>query len=386
MLSIQDYRLPEQLDEYRQALRRFVKEECDPLAQEIEETNALPPRLWDRFREAGLFRLTLPRQYGGIGLTAGQYGPLLEEIAHSHGTIRLFVHIWNWIGSGALMRYGTDEQRRAYLPAMVRGESTFAFALTEPDAGTGTDIRTSARRDGDVYYLTGNKHLVSCADHARAIQVIAYTDRAKGENGITMFVVEKSGPGVVMSAQPDGMGMRGSFHGAFRFEDAPVPAGNLLGEEGQGLQVALDILDTSRVFIGLSCVGLAQELLDRSVAHTWKRVTFGKPLAQRQAIQGMIANMATEIAAARALAMAVVARVDAGEQVRREASQVKLFGLQMVGRVADWALEIHGGIGYLKETAIERYYRDSRALWFEEGSPTIQRQVIARDVLAHGRQ
>lgn len=385
MLRVAEFRLPEQLDDYRRALSRFIAEEGEALAEEIEATGALPARLWPLFREAGLFRLTLPRQYGGLELTASQYAPLLEEVAHSHGAIRLLVHMWNWISSHGLLRYGTEEQRRRYLPPMLEGEAHVAFSITEPGAGTGTDIQTTARREGDVYYLTGEKHLVSYADIARAIQVVAYTDRARRADGITMFLVEKDTPGLTITPQAEGMGMRGSYHGLLRFEDAAVPASQVLGQEGQGLHIAMEILDLSRAFIAISCVGLAQEMLDRSIKYAWRRVTFGKPIAQRQAIQGIIANMDTEVAAARALTMEVIRQSEAGKDIRADAAKAKLFALRMVGHVSDWALEVHGGLGYLKALPIERLYRDARALWFEEGSATIQQMVIAQAALGAGR-
>ncbi|MFQ5879677.1 MAG: acyl-CoA dehydrogenase family protein [Dehalococcoidia bacterium] len=384
MLGVTEFRLPEQLDDYRRALGRFMAEEGEALAEETEATGVLPARLWPLFREAGLFRLTLPRQYGGLGLTPSQYAPLLEEVAHSHGAIRLLVHMWNWISSHGILRYGTEEQRRRYLLPLAQGESHIAFSLTEPGTGTGTDIQTTARREGDIYYLAGEKHLVSYADIARAIQVVAYTDRARRADGITMFLVEKDTPGLTIAPQPEGMGMRGSFHGLLRFKDAPVPARQVLGQEGQGLHIALDILDLSRAFIAISCVGLAQEMFDRSIKYAWRRVTFGKPIAQRQAIQGIIANMDTEIAAGRALTMEVIRHSEAGEDIRADAAKAKLFALRMVGRVSDWALEVHGGLGYLKAMSIERLYRDARALWFEEGSPTIQQMVIAQSALGAG--
>ncbi len=384
MLRAADYRLPDHLEDYRRALRQFIKGEGEDLADEVEAKGALPERLWKPFREAGLFRLTLPREYGGFGLTPSQYAPLLEEVARCHGAIRLLVHMFNWVSSAVMVRHGSEEQRRRYLAPMAEGEGHIAFALTEPGTGSGTDITTNARRDGDGYSLNGEKHLVSYADIARAIQVVAYTDRAKRADGITMFLVEKGTPGMTIVPQPEGMGMRGSFHGVLSFRDARVPTSQILGREGQGLHIALDMLDVSRCFIAISCVGLAQEMLDRSVRYAWQRVTFGKPIAQRQAIQGIIANMDTEIAAARALTMEVIRRAEAGEEIRADAAKAKLFALRMVGRVSDWALEVHGGLGYLKGMAIERMYRDARALWFEEGSPTIQQMIIARAALGAG--
>lgn len=385
-LDASRFRLPEDLPAYRDALREFLRTEGQDLSEEVEETGRLPDRLWPLFRQAGLFRLTLPREVGGYGLTPTQYAPLLEEVARLHGAIRLLVHMWNWVSSALLARVGTPDQKRAYLEPMARGEGLIAFALTEPEAGTGRDIRCQARRDGDLFRLRGHKHLISYADIARAFQVVAYTDPSKGADGISLFLVDRDAPGFTVAPMPDGMGMRGSFHGVLRFEDTPVPATHLLGPEGQGLHLALDMLDVSRTLIAISCVGLAQEMLERSARYAWHRVTFGKPIAERQAIQGLIAEMATRISAGRALAMAVLQKAEAGEPIRALAAQAKLFAVEMVRRVSDWALEVHGGIGYLKGLPIERMYRDARALWFEEGSPTIQRMVIARDVLARARE
>lgn len=385
MLRVSDYKLPEQLNEYREALRRFMHEEGEDLARQVEADNALPPRLWELFREAGLFRLTIPKKYGGFELTPTQYAPLLEEVAHSHGAIRLLVHMFNWFGSAALVKRGTEEQRRRYLEPMARGEDPVAFALTEPEGGTGRDIKTLARRVGNDFLLNGRKHLTSYANIAKAFQVVAFTDPSKGVDGITMFLVERDTPSFSIKPMPDGMGMRGSYHGVLYFEDAPVPESAILGGEGQGLHVALEMLDLSRCWIALSCVGLAQEMLDRSLRYAWKRVTFGKPIAERQAVQGLIADMETEVAAARALTMEVVRRGEAGEDIRVDAAKAKLFGIQMVRNVSDKALEVHGGVGYLGGMPIERLYRDARALWFEEGSPTIQRQVIARSALARAK-
>lgn len=380
-LRVSDFSLPEQLDEYRAALKGFIAGEGAALAEEMEAINAVPDTLFSLFREAGLFRLALPCAYGGLGLSPTQYAPLLEEVAHASGAIRLLVHLHNWVSAGALIRHGTEEQRRRYLPALARGEGLIAFALTEPESGSGTDIRTRARREGDTYYLNGRKHLVSYADLARAIQVVAYTDPAKRAAGISLFLVGRDNPGATLTAQADGLGMRGGYHGVLDLTEAPVASDDRIGAEGEGLAIALDMLDTSRAYIAISCVGLAQELLDRSAEFARRRVTFGKPIAERQVIQTLLADMSTEVAVARAYTMATLARLEQGRSITADAARAKLFGLQMVGRVSDWALEIHGGLGYLKALPIERHYRDARALWFEEGTATMQRLAIARDVL-----
>jgi len=212
-LAVSDFRLPEQLPEYRAALARFIAQEGRALAEETEQARALPSRLFPVLARAGLLGLTFPREFGGAGLSPTQYAPLLEEVAHASGAIRLVVHMSNWVSSGAIVRDGTDEQRRRHLPALAAGEGFIAFALTEPDTGTGTDIRTSARRGDGTYYLSGRKHLVSYANVARCTQVVAYTDRARRGDGISLFLVDHDSPAMTITEQPDGMGLHGSFHG-----------------------------------------------------------------------------------------------------------------------------------------------------------------------------
>ena len=382
MLSVDDFQLPKDLPIFCAELRQFIREEGQELSNAVERQNGLPDELWEAFRAAGLFRLTIPVEYGGFGLTPVQYAPLLEEVAHAHGSIRLLVHMFNWFGSRALIKYGTEEQKQRFLAPMAEGRDPVAFALTEPEGGTGKDLATEARLDGDTWILNGRKHLISYANIARAIQVVAVTDRNDVANGFTTFLVDREATGLTMTPQADGMGMHGGYHGVLDFKDTPVQACDVLGGVGRGLDVALDMLDVSRGWIALSCVGLAQELLDRSIRHAKQRVTFGKPIAERQAVQGLIAEMDTYISAGRALVMDVLRREAEGENVRAEAAKAKLFGIELGRKVSDAALEIHGGMGYLEELPIARMYRDMRAMWFEEGAPTIQRLVISRSALA----
>ena len=382
MLSVDDFQLPKDLPIFCAALRQFIREDGQELSNEVERQNDLPERLWQTFREAGLFRLTIPVEYGGFGLTPVQYAPLLEEVAHAHGSIRLLVHMFNWFGSRALIKYGTEEQKQRFLVPMAAGRDPVAFALTEPEGGTGKDLKTEARLEGDTWILNGRKHLISYANIASAIQVVAITDRKDTANGFTTFLVDRDAAGLTMTPQADGMGMHGGYHGILDFKDTEVQASDVLGDVGKGLDVALDMLDISRGWIALSCVGLAQELLDRSIRHAKQRVTFGKPIAERQAVQGLIAEMDTYISAGRALVMDMLRREAEGEDVRAEAAKCKLFGIELGRKVSDAALEIHGGMGYLEELPIARMYRDMRAMWFEEGAPSIQRLVISRSALA----
>lgn len=372
---------PRDLGAYQEEIRAFVLGELEEVSEEIERNRAVPPDLWDRLAQKGLLRLTLPPRYGGWGLRMTEYLPILEVVAQSHGSVRMVVHVHNGLWR-LLDRYGTEEQKQRYLFRWATGNCKLAFALTEPDAGTGTDIRTEARRVPGGWVLRGRKWLITFADVAEAFVVVAYTDRARGASGISAFLVPRETPGLRVTLQPDGMGLVGTGHGLLEFEDCRVPEEALLGEQGQGLQMVLrGFLDPSRISIAASCVGLAQRALDLAKEHAQRRVTFGKPIAARQAIQFALAEMAVDVRAARLLAMDAARRVDAGEPCTAEAAMAKLFGLEMVGRVTDRALRICGGIGYFRGHPIERVYRDARALWFEEGTAEIQKLVIARALL-----
>jgi alkylation response protein AidB-like acyl-CoA dehydrogenase len=381
MLSIDDFDLPKDLERYRLALREFIANEGQQLTEEVERLNHVPERAWEAFRKAGLFKLTIPKAYGGFELTPTQYAPLLEEIAHAHGSLRLLLHLFNWGSSQPLVLHGTEDQKQRMLAPMAEGRNMVIFALTEPEGGTGKDLRTEARLEGDTWILNGRKHLISFANVGKWFQVIAVTDREDIANGFTLFMVDRHAPGFTITPMADGMGMHGGYHGVLDLKDTPVPAADVLGPPGRGLDIALEMLDMSRGWIAMSCVGLAQEMFDRSVRYAKERLTFGKPIAQRQAIQGLIANMDTYISAGRALVMELARRGEAGEDIRALAAKCKLFGIEMSRIVSDAALEIHGGVGYLEELPIARMYRDIRAMWFEEGAPTIQRLVIARSAL-----
>ena len=368
------------LEEYREQVRSFILTEGEAFARQLDAEKRIPDGLLKRLRELGLMRLTFPREYGGEGLRLQEYFPILEECAKSHGTIRILVHGVNTMWRP--MSYARKPLKDRWLTAIAAGEAIPAFALTEPDTGTGADIGTTAVRRGDTYYLTGNKHLITFADIADVFTVVACTDRSKGGAGISAFLVERNTPGFTMTMMPEMMGMKGSEHGILEFREAPVPAGNLLGEEGQGLEIVLrGFLDQSRAAIAQSCVGIAQRSLELAADFTKQRVTFGKPIAERQAIQMMLAEMATGVHAGRLLAMEAARRFDAGPPLAKEAAMAKGCCLEMVGEVTDRALRIFGGRGLTTAYPIERLYRDARALWFEEGTAEIQKTVIAREVL-----
>lgn len=370
------------LARYRDEVRNFILTEGEVFARQLDTEKRIPDLLMKRLRELALPRLTLPREYGGEGLKLQEYFPILEECAKSHGTIRILVHGINTMWRP--MAYASKALKDRWFPAIAAGDAIPAFALTEPDTGTGADIGTVAVRRGDTYYLTGKKHLITFADIADVFTVVACTDRSKGGAGISAFLVPRDTPGFTVTLMPEMMGMRGSEHGILEFRDAPVPAANLIGQEGQGLEIVLrGFLDQSRAAIAQSCVGIAQRSLELAVEFAKQRVTFGKPIAERQAIQMMLAEMATAIQAGRHLVMDAARRFDAGLPLPKEAAMAKVFCLEMVGQVTDKALRIFGGRGLTTAYPIERLYRDARALWFEEGTAEIQKTVIARDLL-HG--
>ncbi len=378
------YPSAERLHSYREEIRAFILGEIESLVNEMERTQRVPSDLWSRLAARDLLRLTLPPAYGGWGLRVQDYVPILEIVAQSHGSVRMVVHVQNGLWR-LLDGFGSPEQKARYLLRWGSGEARLAFAFTEPDAGTGADIKTEARRDGDGYVLTGNKWLITFADIAEAFIVVAYTDRARRQDGISAFLVPRGTAGFRVVLQPDGMGLFGTGHGILEFRDCRLPAHALLGREGDGLRMVLrDFLDVSRISIAVSCLGMAQRALDLAVQHARRRTTFGKPIAERQAIQLMLAEMALDIQAARLMMQDAARRVDAREPYVTQAAMAKLYGLEMVGRVTDKALQVFGGIGYLKTHTIERIYRDARAVRFEEGTAEIQKLLIARDVLRTG--
>ena len=286
-----------------------------------------------------------------------------------------------------LYDYGTEEQKKEYLLPYVKGEKTSGFAITEPGYGTGVDIRTTATRQGDNFILNGQKHLITAfgplSRPADYFQVVAYSkDRSLGRNGISMFIVDVDSPGFSWAPMPDVIGVHGYPHLVLNFKDCVVPAKNLLGKEGEGLDIALRVgLMPSRWSIAICCLGLAQRLLELSVEHAKERVTFGRPIASRQVIQQMIGDMAINIHALRLMVADVGLKMDQGLTPIKEASMCKAFGIEVSRRVSDAALEVHGGIGVTRTYPVERLYREARCLWFEEGTPAIQRLVVSRDVL-----
>lgn len=378
-----DAEIPEDARLLRDAVRRFVREVLHPVEREVEETDRIPPPIVEELRKLGLFGLAIPEEYGGLGLTLLSQCVVFEELAKASLCFRSRVGTNNGIGSLGILFDGTEEQRRTYLPKLATGEFTGAFALTEPNAGSdAAAIETTAVRQGDVFLLNGRKQWITNADVAQVFTVLALTDREKrARGGITAFLVPRDTPGLTITAPHRTMGFRGSHVCDLVFEDAPVPADGVLGKIGEGFKVAMRVLDRGRLTMGAVCVGAAQRLLEVSAAHAKQRVQFGKPIAEQQAVQFMLADTATELFACRSMLHETARRMDRGERLSKEVAMVKLHCSEMVGRAADRAVQIHGGMGYMRECPVERYYRDVRLIRLYEGTSEIQRLIIARELL-----
>jgi alkylation response protein AidB-like acyl-CoA dehydrogenase len=337
--------------------------------------------LWDELRDHGYLRLAAPAQYGGRGLPFTEYLELLEIFSMSHGSLRMIVHVCNGIWR-PIAAHASPEQRERFLLPLVAGEIKVAFTLTEPTAGTGADLRCTAVRDGDTYYVTGEKHLITFGTIADYLLLIARVEGSSGAQGTIALMMPPRGDGVRATVMGESMGVRGTDHAHLVFEHAPVPVANRLGAEGDGLNVALGgFLAPSRISLAMTCVGLAQRALDLAVAYAKRRETFGRKIAERQAVAFRLAEMATDLAAARSLVMDVGRRWERGDAVTTEPAMAKLCASEMLQRVTDGALSLHGGIGFFSPSAIERVYRDARAQRFEEGSAEIQKMTIARELL-----
>ncbi|MBL7202810.1 MAG: acyl-CoA dehydrogenase family protein [Desulfobacteraceae bacterium] len=371
-----DFSLPERILLLKEEARDWVEKVLDPLSVPLEEEERIPEALVEELRHGHFrfFGLTIPKEYGGEGWTATEWFTVLEELAKAYATIRLIAHTMNGLFWRPLLYFGTEEQKQHYLPKLATGEIWAANSLTEPEAGTGKDINSKATKDGDDYILNGHKWLITLfPDHTKLIYAFAGT-----EEGITSFLVDVPRKGLVLKPMEKMMGCVGPRHYNVIYKDCRVPASNVLGEKGKGLDVAFGMLHLSRISIAFCEVGLAQKMLDLAIDYAKKRFTFGKLLAKRQAIQNNIAQMGTEIQAARLLAYEAAWKFDQGQDIVKEAAMAKLFAEQVLTRVSEMALRMHGGIGYTKAYPLERHFRDARSFHFEEGTEEIQKLLISR--------
>jgi alkylation response protein AidB-like acyl-CoA dehydrogenase len=366
----------------KEEIAAYVAGPGEVWARRIESERRVPPELWEELRARGYLSLAAPAAYGGRAIPFSRYLELIELFSMSHASMRMIVHVVNGTWR-AMDRFANEEQRRRFVIPSVRGEIKIAFTLTEPTAGTGADLRCSVEREGETYYLSGAKHLITFGTICDYWLLFARLAGTRGADGTVALLVDRHSPGASVVAMEESMGVRGTDHAQLTFERTPVPIAHRLGAEGQGLEVALGgFLVPSRISVAMSCVGLAQRAQELAIQYAATRETFGKKLSQRQAIRFMLAENATDVEAARQLVLHAARQWESGSSdASMLSSMSKLQAVEMLTRVTDKALQIHGGIGFWQPNAIERVYRDARAQRFEEGTNEIQKTVIARALL-----
>lgn len=373
------------LQQMLDSVRRFVRERLVPLEDEVARTDEIPESVIEEMRKLGLFGMTIPEEYGGLGFTTEEEVLMAIELGNTSPAFRSKLGTNNGIGSQGILIDGTEEQKRSYLPRMASGEIIGSFALTEPDAGSdAASLRTTAVRDGDTYVLNGTKRYITNAPEADVFTVMARTNQdVPGAGGISAFLVEADTDGLTVGQSERKMGQAGSHVADVVFADCTVPAAVMIGgpeQEGRGFKTAMKVLDRGRLHIAAVCVGVAQRLIEESMAFAVERRQFGKPIADHQLIQAMLADSETETYAARTMVIDAARTRDEGEPTTLRAAACKLFASEMVGRVADRAVQIHGGAGYIADYPVERFYRDVRLFRLYEGTSQIQQLVIAREM------
>lgn len=365
------------------AVRRFVHERLIPAEDELAASGQVPPDIVAEMRELGLFGLSISPDHGGLGLTMEEEVKVVFELGQTSPAFRSLAGTNIGIGSQAIVLAGTDEQRARYLPRLASGELIGSFALTEPDAGSDAmALRLAAERDGDHYVLNGTKRYITNAPIAGLFSVMARTAPERRANSISCILVEAGTPGLIIGKPDKKMGQAGALTSDVVFDNCRVPASALLGgEEGNGFRTSMRVLDKGRLHISALCVGIADRLLRDAVKYATERKQFGQPIAEFQLIQAMIADSQAELYAARCMVLDAARLRDRGENTTMQAACCKLYATEMVGRVADRAVQIHGGAGYMSEYAVERFYRDVRLFRIFEGTSQIQQLVIAREVI-----
>jgi acyl-CoA dehydrogenase len=366
------------------SIARFVREVLIPHEDTVAETDAIPAGIVARMRELGLFGLCIPEEYGGLALTMEEEVLAAMELAYASPAFRSLVGTNNGIGAQGIVIDGTPEQKARWLPRLASGEIIGSFCLTEPDSGSdAASLRTAAVRDGDEYVINGVKRFITNAPEAGVFTVMARTDPMRKDAGaISAILVERGAPGLSLGKIDKKMGQRGAHTCDVIFENCRVPAANLIGrKEGVGFKTAMKVLDKGRLHIAAVCVGAARRMLDDALRYAMERRQFGQPIADFQLVQAMLADSQAELYAARSMVIDAARLRDEGRDVTLEASCCKLFASEMCGRVADRAVQIHGGAGYVADYAAERFYRDVRLFRIYEGTSQIQQLVIARNMI-----
>ncbi|MBU0544665.1 MAG: acyl-CoA dehydrogenase [Proteobacteria bacterium] len=368
-------------------VREFSRKVIAPTAMKRDETKEFPAENFEKMAELGLMGMMVPPEYGGSGTDTVSYVLALSEIAYSCASTAVVMSVHNSIVCESICRFGTEDQKKRFLPSLVSGKSIGAFALTEPQAGSDpVSQKTSAVKDGDYYVLNGTKRFITTGKNAGLTIATANTDPAKKHKGISAFLLAKGTPGFIVGKTEDKMGLRASDTTDLIFDNCRVHKKDLLGGEGNGFKVAMTALDGGRIGIGAQSIGVAQAALDAAVKYSTEREQFGQTISKFQGLRWMIAEMATELEAARQLTLSAAATKDRGEKYSLEASMAKLYSSEMVNRTVAKALQIHGGYGYIKEYPVERFYRDARVLTIYEGTSEIQKVVISNYIFNDKRR
>ena len=374
----------ETFDQLLDTVRRFVTERLRPMEAEVAEADEIPADLVSEMKALGLFGLSIDPEYGGLGLSMLEECRVCVELGKTSPAMRSTFGTNVGIGSQGLVMAGTEAQKAKWLPGIAAGDVITSFALTEPDIGSDSaNVKTRAVRDGNQWKLTGTKRYITNADKAHLFTVMARTGEA-GARGVSAFLIPADSPGLRIGTPEKKMGQQGAHVCDVHFDEVPVPPENMLGAEGEGFKVAMRVLDRGRLHIAAVCVGASERLIADAVAYAATRVQGGKPIAEHQLIQAMIADMKTESLVAKAMVMETAARKDAGEPIVMEAAAAKYFASEMVGRVADKAVQIFGGAGYIADYGIERFYRDVRIFRIYEGTSQIQQLIVARETMKAG--
>jgi alkylation response protein AidB-like acyl-CoA dehydrogenase len=377
-----DFELPEELQEIQRTVRELCEAEVKPHARAWDEKGVFPRETVAKLGELGLMGITVPEDYGGAGMGALAVAVVVEEVARYDGSLALTVASHNGLGTGHILRFGTEEQRRRYLPPLARGEKLAAWALTEPGSGSdAAGMRTTAVRRGDGWVLSGSKTFITQGTVGDTFVVLAKTDAERKQHGISAFILEKGMRGFTQKAIHGKLGMRSSDTAELFLDEVEVPDAQRLGALNDGFLNTLQILDRGRITIGALAVGLARGALEEARAYAKERKAFGRPIADFQAIGFMVADMATELSAARLMVHRAAAMCDAGAGFAQEASMAKLFASEVAMRATSKAIQIHGGYGYTRDFPVERYFRDAKLTEIGEGTSEVQRIVISREIL-----
>ena len=375
---------PEQ-EMIRDTLRQFAQERLAPHAAEWERTRTFPREALAELAELGAMGIVVPERWGGAGLDYLSMVLVIEEIAAGHGATSTVVCVQNSLACGITLKYGSDEQKARYLPKLASGEWLGSFCLPEPHTGSdAAAIRTTARREGDAWVLNGVKQFITTGKEGQLAIVFAVTDKTAGKRGISCFLVPTDTPGYIVARLEEKLGQHASDTAQILFENCRIPAESLLGREGEGYKIALSNLEAGRIAIGAQSVGLARAAFEAAVNYAKEREAFGAPIAQHQAVLFRLADMATQIEAARQMVWHAASLRQEGRPCLKEASMAKLFASEMAERVCSDAIQIHGGYGYCADFPVERFYRDVRVTQIYEGASDIQRLVIGRSILAAG--